>query len=126
MQIKLTRSKLESLADPLLTRTKAPCISCLKDAGIKKEDINDVLLVGGMSRMPIVSGIVKEIYGKDPSKGVNPDEAVAMGAAIQGRTTAIEEIMRVFAIEEVMIAFPAWEKSIFSQTGKASMKTVVL
>jgi molecular chaperone DnaK len=83
MQLKMTRSKLESLADPLLTRTKAPCVSCLKDAGLKKDQLDEVLLVGGMSRMPVVGDIVKEIYGKEACKGVNPDEAVAVGAAIQ-------------------------------------------
>merc|ERR1719311_1483077 len=83
MQLKLSRAKLESLADPLLTRTKKPCLDCLKDASMKKEEIDEVLLVGGMSRMPIVSDIVKEIYGKEACKGVNPDEAVACGAAIQ-------------------------------------------
>ncbi|CAD7940839.1 unnamed protein product [Amoebophrya sp. A120] len=83
LQLKLTRSKLESLADPLLSRTKAPCTNCLKDAGLKKEEIDEVLLVGGMTRMPAVSKIVKDIYGKEACKGVNPDEAVAVGAAIQ-------------------------------------------
>merc|ERR1719311_1399419 len=83
MQLKLSRAKLESLADPLLTRTKEPCKNCLKDAGLKKEEIDEVLLVGGMSRMPVVTDIIKEIYGKEACKGVNPDEAVACGAAIQ-------------------------------------------
>ncbi|CAD7956914.1 unnamed protein product [Amoebophrya sp. A25] len=82
-QIKLSRSKLEGLADPLLTKTRTPCLNCLKDAGLKKEEVDEVLLVGGMTRMPVVSKIVKEIYGKDACKGVNPDEAVAVGAAIQ-------------------------------------------
>jgi len=84
INLKLTRAKLEQLADPLLSKTRAPCVSCLKDANMKKEEIDEVLLVGGMSRMPAVSEIVKDIYGRVPSKGVNPDEAVAMGAAIQG------------------------------------------
>mmetsp|Transcript_18567 Transcript_18567/g.46319 ORF Transcript_18567/g.46319 Transcript_18567/m.46319 type:complete len:655 (+) Transcript_18567:326-2290(+) len=83
LQIKLTRSKLEALADPLLSRTKTPCVNCLKDASLKKEEIDEVLLVGGMTRMPAVSAIVKEIYGQEACKGVNPDEAVAVGAAIQ-------------------------------------------
>lgn len=83
LQQKITRSKLESLADPLLTRTKQPCHNCLRDAGLKKEEIDDVLLVGGMTRMPIIDSIIKEIYGKEACKGVNPDEAVAVGAAIQ-------------------------------------------
>merc|ERR1739848_35755 len=83
LNCKLSRAKLEQLGDELLSRTKKPCQDCLRDANIKKEEIDDVLLVGGMSRMPVVEEIVKSIYGKAPSKGVNPDEAVAMGAAIQ-------------------------------------------
>lgn len=83
LQQKITRSKLESLADPLLTRTKQPCHNCLRDAGLKKEEIDEVLLVGGMTRMPVIDGIIKEVYGRDACKGVNPDEAVAVGAAIQ-------------------------------------------
>lgn len=83
LQLKLTRSKLESLADQLLSKTKAPCTACLRDAGLKKEEIDEVLLVGGMTRMPVVSQIVKDIYGQDACKGVNPDEAVAVGATIQ-------------------------------------------
>jgi molecular chaperone DnaK len=80
----LTRSKLESLVNELLERTKQPCRQCMKDAGIAPKDIHEVLLVGGMTRMPKVNEIVKEIFQKDPSRGVNPDEVVAMGAAIQG------------------------------------------
>mmetsp|Transcript_1388 Transcript_1388/g.3028 ORF Transcript_1388/g.3028 Transcript_1388/m.3028 type:complete len:665 (-) Transcript_1388:168-2162(-) len=83
LNIKLSRSKLESIADPLLSRTREPCKKCLKDAGIDASELHDVLLVGGMSRMPVVQGLVKELYGKEPSKGVNPDEAVAIGAAVQ-------------------------------------------
>merc|ERR1712232_526128 len=83
LNIQLSRSKLEQLVNPLILRTQAPCEACIKDAGLKAGDINEVLLVGGMSRMPMVSEVVKGIYGKDPSKAVNPDEAVAMGAAIQ-------------------------------------------
>lgn len=83
LNVKLTRAKLEQLAAPLLQKTKQPCLNCLKDGNLKKEEIDEVLLVGGMTRMPVVVELVKEIYGKVPSKGVNPDEAVAMGAAIQ-------------------------------------------
>lgn len=83
LQQKITRSKLESLADPLLSRTKQPCLNCLRDAGLKKEEIDEVLLVGGMTRMPVIEKIVREIYGQEACKGVNPDEAVAIGAAIQ-------------------------------------------
>ncbi|MQL69989.1 hypothetical protein Taro_002305 [Colocasia esculenta] len=82
--ITLTRSKFESLVNHLIERTRKPCISCLKDAGISTKEIDEVLLVGGMTRVPKVQEIVNGIFGKAPSKGVNPDEAVAMGAAIQG------------------------------------------
>ncbi|KAL5556677.1 hypothetical protein UlMin_038913 [Ulmus minor] len=82
--ITLTRSKFETLVDNLMERTRNPCLSCLKDAGISAKDVDEVLLVGGMSRVPKVQEIVAQIFGKSPSKGVNPDEAVAMGAAIQG------------------------------------------
>jgi molecular chaperone DnaK len=84
LKIKLTRSKYESLVEELLNRTLTPCENCLKDSGITKDQIDEVLLVGGMTRMPKVQEIVKKFYGKEPSKSVNPDEAVAMGAAIQG------------------------------------------
>lgn len=80
----LTRSKLELLVADLLERTKQPCRQCMKDAGVSGKEITEVLLVGGMTRMPKVAEIVKEIFQKDPSRGVNPDEVVAMGAAIQG------------------------------------------
>jgi chaperone protein DnaK len=84
LKTKLTRSKLESLVDELLQRTLKPCENCLKDSGVAKEKIDEVLLVGGMTRMPKVQELVKKFYGKEPSKAVNPDEAVALGAAIQG------------------------------------------
>jgi molecular chaperone DnaK len=84
LTMKLTRAKLESLVDDLIERTKGPCIQALKDAGLKAADINEVVLVGGMTRMPKVQQIVKELFGKEPHKGVNPDEVVAVGAAIQG------------------------------------------
>ena len=85
LNIKLTRAKLESLVDELIERTIAPCRVAIKDAGISVGDIQDVILVGGMSRMPKVQEKVKEFFGKDPRKDVNPDEAVAVGAAIQGQ-----------------------------------------
>ena len=85
LNIKLTRAKLESLVDDLIERTIAPCRTAIKDAGIAVGDINDVILVGGMTRMPKVQDKVKEFFGKDPRKDVNPDEAVAVGAAIQGQ-----------------------------------------
>jgi len=84
MVMTLTRAKLEQLVGELLERTKEPCRKCLKDAGVLPKDVTEVLLVGGMTRMPKVAEIVKEIFGRDASRGVNPDEVVAMGAAIQG------------------------------------------
>ena len=81
---KITRAKFESLVDELVERTVAPCLTALKDAGCKIGDIDDVILVGGQSRMPKVQEKVKEVFGKEPRKDVNPDEAVAVGAAIQG------------------------------------------
>jgi molecular chaperone DnaK len=82
--VKITRAKLESLVDDLIERTMAPCKTAIKDAGVKIEDITDVILVGGQSRMPKVQEKVQQIFGKEPRKDVNPDEAVAVGAAIQG------------------------------------------
>jgi len=84
LNVQMTRSKLEALVGPLLERTKQPCKDALKDAGVTQKDISEVLLVGGMSRMPRVQQIVKDLFGRDPNKGVNPDEVVALGAAIQG------------------------------------------
>merc|ERR1712048_85739 len=81
--VQLTRSKLEQLVGDLIKKTEGPCEACIKDAGLKASEINEVLMVGGMTRMPMVSDTVKKIYNKEPSKAVNPDEAVAMGAAIQ-------------------------------------------
>jgi molecular chaperone DnaK len=81
---KLTRAKLEQLVADLINKTAEPCEKALKDAGLKANDINAVVLVGGMTRMPAVQEKVKQIFGKDPMKGVNPDEVVAVGAAIQG------------------------------------------
>jgi len=83
LNLQLSRSKLEQIVDEFLQRTRKPCESCNKDAGVKPDEIDEVLMVGGMTRMPKVLEIVRSIYGKDPSKAVNPDEAVAMGAAIQ-------------------------------------------
>ena len=85
LNIKLTRAKLEALVEDLISRTIEPCKIAVKDAGVKLSDINDVILVGGMTRMPKVQDKVKEFFGKDPRKDVNPDEAVAVGAAIQGQ-----------------------------------------
>jgi molecular chaperone DnaK len=84
LTMKITRAKLESLVEELITRTIEPCRIAIKDAGVKVSDIQDVILVGGMTRMPKVQEKVKEFFGKEPRKDVNPDEAVAVGAAIQG------------------------------------------
>ena len=84
LNLKLSRAKLETLVEDLIERTVGPCKTALKDAGLSPSEINEVILVGGMSRMPKVQEKVKEIFGKDPHKGVNPDEVVAIGAAIQG------------------------------------------
>ena len=83
LNMKLTRSKLEALCADLIDRTEGPCRQALKDSGLSPSDINEVILVGGMTRMPAVQERVKKIFGKDPHKGVNPDEVVAVGAAIQ-------------------------------------------
>jgi molecular chaperone DnaK len=83
LNIKLTRAKLEALVDDLIQRTIEPCRNALKDAGLKASEINEVILVGGMTRMPKVIETVKQFFGKDPNRGVNPDEVVAVGAAIQ-------------------------------------------
>ena len=84
LNIKLTRAKLEGLIDNLIGKIVGPCKTAIKDAGLSPNDIDEVVLVGGMTRMPKVQEKVKEIFGKEPSKGVNPDEVVAVGAAIQG------------------------------------------
>merc|ERR1711907_593129 len=83
LNVGLSRSKLEQLVGPLVEKTKAPCEAANRDAGVKPSEIDEVLLVGGSTRMPMVSDVVKTVYGKEASKSVNPDEAVAMGAAIQ-------------------------------------------
>ncbi len=83
LNIKLSRAKLEALVEDLIARTIAPCEQALKDAGLKKSDIDEVILVGGMTRMPKVVDAVKAFFGRDPHKGVNPDEVVALGAAVQ-------------------------------------------
>ncbi len=84
LNLKLTRAKLEALVEDLVERTIEPCKKALKDAGLKASEIDEVILVGGMTRMPQVHKVVKEFFGREPHKGVNPDEVVALGAAIQG------------------------------------------
>src|SRR5207244_2931446 len=81
---KLTRSQLEQLVQPLIDKTIEPVKKALKDAGLQAKDIQEVILVGGMTRMPKVMDVVKGLFGREPAKSVNPDEAVAIGAAIQG------------------------------------------
>ena len=84
LTIKLTRAKLEAIVDDLVQRSIEPCRAALKDAGLKASDIDEVVLVGGMTRMPKIIEVVKEFFGKEPNRSVNPDEVVAVGAAIQG------------------------------------------
>ncbi|MGB4221580.1 MAG: molecular chaperone DnaK, partial [Smithellaceae bacterium] len=88
MNIKLSRAKLESLVEELIDRVAGPCLTALKDAGMSAKEIDEVILVGGMTRMPRVQQKVKDIFGKEPHRGVNPDEVVAIGAAIQGGVLA--------------------------------------
>ncbi|MDQ1278689.1 MAG: molecular chaperone DnaK [Thermodesulfobacteriota bacterium] len=88
MNIKLTRAKFEGLVEDLIGKLEAPCRTALKDANMSSQEVYEVILVGGMTRMPRVQQKVKEIFGKEPSKGVNPDEVVAVGAAIQGGVLA--------------------------------------
>ena len=95
LSLTLSRSKLENLAQELIQRTVDPCLKALKDAGLTKDDIGEVILVGGMTRMPAVQTKVKDIFGKEGHKGVNPDEVVAVGAAIQGGvlTGAVKDVL---------------------------------
>jgi molecular chaperone DnaK len=88
LQLRLTRSKLEQLVEEIVTRSVGPCKQALKDAGLEAKDIDEVVLVGGQTRMPRIQQLVKELFGKDPHQGVNPDEVVAVGAAIQGGVLA--------------------------------------
>jgi len=88
LQLKLTRSKLEQLVEDIVSRSVGPCKQALKDAGLEAKDIDEVVLVGGQTRMPRIQKLVKELFGKDPHQGVNPDEVVAVGAAIQGGVLA--------------------------------------
>ena len=88
----LTRARFESLVEDLIERTVAPCQNCLKDAGLSAKDIDEVILVGGSTRMPAVQARVKELFGKEPNRSVNPDEVVAMGAAIQGSVLAGDDL----------------------------------
>ena len=88
LQLRLTRSKLEQLVEDIITKSMAPCKQAMKDAAVEPKDIDEVVLVGGQTRMPRIQALVKELFGKDPHQGVNPDEVVAIGAAIQGGVLA--------------------------------------
>ena len=88
LQLRLSRSKLEQLVEDILQRSMGPCRQAMKDAGVETKDIDEVVLVGGQTRMPRIQQLVKELFGKEPHKGVNPDEVVAIGAAIQGGVLA--------------------------------------
>ena len=88
LQLKLTRAKLEQLVEQIVQRSMAPCRQALKDAGLEPKDIDEVVLVGGQTRMPRIQQLVRELFGKEPHQGVNPDEVVAVGAAIQGGVLA--------------------------------------
>lgn len=88
LNLKISRAKLESLVSALIEKTAKPCLNALKDSGLSKSDIDEIVLVGGMTRMPAVQAKVKELFGKEPHKGVNPDEVVAIGAAIQAGVLA--------------------------------------
>src|SRR5258708_37351911 len=86
----LTRAKLEQLVDDIVQRSVAPCKQAMKDAGVDASKIDEVVLVGGQTRMPKIQQLVKELFGKEPHKGVNPDEVVAIGAAVQAGVVAGE------------------------------------
>jgi molecular chaperone DnaK len=88
LQISISRSEFERLIDPIVQRTKAPCLTALKDAKLSAKDVDEVILVGGSTRIPVVQRLVEELFGKTPNRSVNPDEVVAMGAAIQGSILA--------------------------------------
>jgi molecular chaperone DnaK len=114
---KLMRSQFESLVAPLVQRTVEPCKKALSDAGVKPSEIDEVILVGGMTRMPRVADTVKSIFGREPSKGVNPDEAVAIGASIQGGVLAgnVTDILLldvtplslgIFSLSRILFAVP--------------------
>ncbi|HAA77115.1 TPA: molecular chaperone DnaK, partial [Candidatus Latescibacteria bacterium] len=84
----LSRSKFEQITDDLIERSKAPCIQAIKDAGLQASEIDEVILVGGSTRIPRVQDMVQDLFGKEPNRGVNPDEVVAVGAAIQAGVLA--------------------------------------
>lgn len=99
LQKTITRAKFEQLVEPLIQRCKGPVLQALKDAGYKIDDINEVVMVGGMTRMPRVQALVKEIFGKDGHRGVNPDEVVAVGAAIQGAQILLGSMSNIVLVD---------------------------
>ena len=101
LQMSLSRAKFEQIIEPIIERTKGPCQAALRDAGYTSTDIDEVLLVGGSTRIPLVQAVVKEAFGKDPSKGVNPDEAVGLGAAIQGAVLGGDEQVKDILLLDV-------------------------
>ncbi len=98
---KITRAKFEQLIEPLLARLRGPCLACLKDAGISASALNEVLLVGGSTRIPAVQAVVKDLFGRDANKSVNPDESVALGAAIQGGILSGDETLQELLLLDV-------------------------
>jgi molecular chaperone DnaK len=101
IQTTLSRAKFEQIIEPILDRTREPCKKALADAGLSPKEIDEVILVGGSTRIPLVQATVKEIFGKDPGKGVNPDEAVGVGAAIQGAVLSGEEHVKDILLLDV-------------------------
>jgi len=101
LQINLTRAKFEQIIEPVIERTRQPCLNAIEDAGLKAGEIDEVILVGGSTRIPLVQAMVKETFGREPGKGVNPDEAVALGAAIQGAVLSGDEKVKDILLLDV-------------------------
>ncbi|NJN14698.1 MAG: molecular chaperone DnaK [Planctomycetes bacterium] len=101
IQMSLSRAKFEQIIEPVVDRTREPCRKALEDAGIRASELDEVILVGGSTRIPLVQAIVKELFGREPSKGVNPDEAVGLGAAIQGAVLAGDEQVKDILLLDV-------------------------
>ncbi len=101
LQINLTRAKFEQIIEPVIERTRRPCVKALEDAGLRPGEIDDVILVGGSTRIPLVQALVKETFGREPGKSVNPDEAVALGAAIQGAVLSGDENVKDILLLDV-------------------------
>jgi molecular chaperone DnaK len=101
LQMTLTRARFEQIVEPICERSRKPCEQAIKDAGLKASDVDEVILVGGSTRIPLVQAIVKEIFGREPSKAVNPDEAVGLGAAVQGAVLGGEEHVKDILLLDV-------------------------